>query len=87
MMGRMNMGKQIAMAPAKRMAAGGKTSEGTAKDMREDKQMAKSRGMTMSQWESSAADKKHDAPKKMAKGGKVRGDGVAMRGKTKGKMC
>ena len=26
-------------------------------------------------------------PKKMAKGGKVRGDGCCMRGKTKGKMC
>lgn len=77
------MGRQIATAPASRKASGGKVTEGTAKDMREDKAMAKSRGMTMSQWENSSADKKHDTAK-MAKGGKVRGDGVAIRGKTKG---
>lgn len=27
------------------------------------------------------------APKKYAKGGSVRGDGIAQRGKTRGKMC
>tara|TARA_R110000803_G_scaffold163913_1_gene227613 strand:- start:3032 stop:3244 length:213 start_codon:yes stop_codon:yes gene_type:complete len=27
------------------------------------------------------------APKKLAKGGSVRGDGIAQRGKTKGRMC
>jgi hypothetical protein len=62
---------------------GGKveSKEGTAKDMREDKAMAKKRGMSMKDWEKSAADKKHDAPKKMAKGGSVRGTGAAIRGK------
>lgn len=72
----------------KKMAKGGKVSskEGTAKDMREDKAMAKKRGMTMAQWEKSAADKKHDAPKKMAKGGAVHKmpDGTMMPGKSHG---
>lgn len=55
--------------------------EGSAKDTREDKAMAKKRGMSMAQWEKSGADKKHDAPKKMATGGSVRGTGCAVRGK------
>ena len=54
--------------------------------MREDKAMAKKSGMTMKQHEASAADKKHDAPKKMAKGGMVRGAGCATRGKTGAKV-
>jgi len=49
-----------------------KMKEGSAKDMREDKAMAKKRGMPMKMWEKSAADKKHDAPKKMAMGGKIK---------------
>lgn len=70
---------------------GGKVSmkEGSAKDMREDKMKAKKAGMSMGKWEKSAADKKHDAPKKMATGGVVkkasggsmRGTGAAVRGK------
>lgn len=64
----------------RKYAKGGKV-EGSAKDMREDKAMAKKRGMTMKQWEKSAADVKHDAPKKMASGGVVRGTGAAIRGK------
>lgn len=59
--------------------------EGSKKDMAEDKVMAKKRGMSMAQWEKSAADKKHDAPKRMAKGGMVRGAGCATRGKSFGK--
>jgi len=57
-----------------RRNAGGvvKMKEGSAKDMREDKAMAKKAGMTMKQHEASAADKKHDAPNKMAKGGKIK---------------
>lgn len=51
---------------------GGMIKEGSAKDMREDKAMAKKAGMTMKQHEASAADKKHDAPKKMAMGGKIK---------------
>jgi hypothetical protein len=71
--------------------SGGKVSmkEGSAKDMREDKMKAKKAGMSMKTWEKSAADKKHDAPKKMAgggvvkkaSGGSMRGTGAAVRGK------
>lgn len=65
-----------------KMAKGGKMKEGTAKDMREDKAMAKKAGLTMKQHEASAADKKHDAPSKMKTGGGVmRGAGAATRGK------
>lgn len=86
MMSRASMGKQIVTAPAtRRMAKGGKTWEGSKKDMAEDRKMAKSRGMTSAEWERSSADMKHDAPKKMAMGGKTtRGDGCAMKGHTRG---
>jgi hypothetical protein len=75
--------------PAGSYKKGGMIKEGSAKDMREDKAMAKKRGMTMKAWEKSAADKKHDAPKKMmsggvvkkATGGSMRGAGCAVRGK------
>ena len=68
---------------------GGMIKEGSAKDTREDKTKAKKAGMTMKKWESSAADVKHDAPKKMstggvvkkASGGSMRGTGAAVRGK------
>jgi hypothetical protein len=49
-----------------------KMKEGSTKDMREDKAMAKKSGMTMKQHEASAANKKHDAPKRMASGGVVK---------------
>ena len=49
------MGKQIATAPAKKMANGGMACGG--------------------------------GTKKMAAGGKVRGDGCCMKGKTKGRSC
>jgi len=42
---------------------GGKT-EGSAKDMMEDKKMAAKMGMTMKEWEASHADKMHDMPSK-----------------------
>ena len=38
--------------------------EGSAKDRAEDAKLAKKHGMSMREWEKSAADKKHDAPKK-----------------------
>ena len=41
--------------------------EGSAKDVREDKKLAKKRGMSMKEWEASDADKKHDR-QKSAKG-------------------
>ena len=43
--------------------------EGSAKDMREDKMLAKKHGMSMKEWEASPEDKKHDAPKKKSGGG------------------
>lgn len=75
--------------PAGSYKTGGMIKEGSAKDMREDKMKAKNAGMSMKTWEKSAADKKHDAPKKMAGGGVVkkagggsmRGTGAAVRGK------
>ncbi len=84
-----NMIVRKSQAPNQGYAKGGKVSskEGTAKDMREDKAMAKKRGMTMSQWEKSASDKKHDAPKKMAGGGVMRGAGAATRGKKFSRSC
>ena len=65
-----------------------KMKEGSAKDMREDKVMAKKAGMDMAQWEGSAADMKHDMGsmkkggkvKKMAMGGSVKSTGTAKRG-------
>ena len=39
--------------------------EGSAKDVREDKKLAKKRGMSMKEWESSAADVKHDTQRSM----------------------
>lgn len=74
-----NSPQAIADRSTREMKKGGMV-EGSAKDMREDKAMAKKRGMSMADWEKSGADKKHDAPKKMAKGGSVRGTGCATRG-------
>jgi hypothetical protein len=51
--------------------SGGKT-EGSAKDVMEDKKLAKKHGMTMKEWEASDADKKHDMPAKKAAGGKLK---------------
>ena len=53
---------------AKKRKAGGKV-EGSAKDVREDKMLAKKHGMSMKEWEASPEDKKHDAPKKKSGGG------------------
>ena len=49
--------------------------EGSKKDMREDRAMAKKAGMSMDKWERSAADKKHDT-KKMARGGRASMDDI-----------
>lgn len=58
-----------------KMAKGGKVKnfEGSAKDMAQDKKMAKARGMTLKQWEKSSADVKHDTKEGMKKGGHVKG--------------
>jgi len=42
--------------------------EGSKKDVAEDRKLAKKHGMSMKQWEKSAADKKHDAPKSSGRG-------------------
>jgi hypothetical protein len=42
--------------------------EGSAKDVREDKMLAKKHGMSMKEWEASPEDKKHDKPKKSGGG-------------------
>jgi hypothetical protein len=76
----MNSPKSVADRSTREMKKGGMV-EGSAKDMREDKMLAKKHGMSMSEWEKSPQDKKHDAPKKMAAGGSVRGTGCAVRGK------
>lgn len=68
-------------------AAGGKW-EGSAADEAQDKKLAKKHGMSMSNWEKSAMDKKHDKQKSMT--GLKKGGGVETKGKTKGsivKMC
>ena len=58
--------------------------EGSKKDLSQDKKLAKKRGMSMKEWESSQADKKHDAQKstKGLKGGGVvaKGKGMALKG-------
>ena len=38
-----------------------RTYEGSAADLREDKRQARRRGLTMKEWEASAADKAEDA--------------------------
>ena len=48
--------------------------EGTAKDVREDKELAKKHGMSMKSWEDSAMDEKHDrqrSEKGLASGGRT----------------
>ena len=58
--------------------------EGSKKDVSQDKKLAKKRGMSMKDWESSEADTKHDTQKSMRglKGGgiAVKGKGLALKG-------
>jgi hypothetical protein len=51
--------------------------EGSKEDVAQDKKLAKKRGMTMKEWENSAADEKHDSQRSM-KG--LRGGGMAVKG-------
>ena len=52
--------------------------EGSKKDVSQDKKLAKKRGMSMKEWETSEADTKHDTQKSM-KG--LKGGGIAAKGK------
>jgi hypothetical protein len=49
--------------------------EGSKKDVAQDTKLAKSRGMTKAEWETSSDDERHDT-QKSAKG--LRGGGMAM---------
>lgn len=51
--------------------------EGSKKDVAQDTKLAKARGMTKGEWESSSDDERHDT-QKSAKG--LRGGGIAARG-------
>lgn len=64
--------------------------ESSAKDKAQDMKLAKKRGMSHKSWEASPMDKKHDRQQSMKglkSGGSVRGCGIAMRGKTRGREC
>ena len=57
------------------MKRGGAAFEGTPKDAREDKKLARKHGMSMKEWEASDLDKKHDeqeSTKGLNKGGRTK---------------
>ena len=69
--------------------------EGSAKDLAQDKKLAKKHGMTFKDWEKSSMDVKHDKQQSMTglkKGGDTmakkmaRGGGIEIKGKTKGRF-
>lgn len=66
--------------------------EASAKDLAQDKKLAKKKGMSLEAWEKSSGDVKHDTQQSMKglkKGGMAKyakGGGVEIQGKTKGKL-
>jgi hypothetical protein len=79
-----------ALKAAKGLKKGGRVEafEGTAKDMAQDKKLAKKRGMSLKAWEKSSADEKHDKQRNMKglKKGGVTCGGMAMGGYASGGM-
>ena len=77
-----------------KMAGGGMTEkefEGSAKDLAQDKKLAKKHNMSFNDWEKSSMDVKHDKQQSMKglkSGGTAssRADGCCVKGKTKGRM-
>lgn len=64
----MNFGgiRKGALSPLRGMKKGGAAKfEGSAKDVREDKKLAKKHGMSMKEWERSKMDEKHDKQRSM----------------------
>jgi len=62
------------VTPLRVRKSGGKAWEGSAKDEAQDKKLAKKHGMSMSAWEKSSMDKKHDtqhSTKGLKKGGRT----------------
>ena len=69
--------KKGALSPLRGMKKGGTAEfEGSAKDVREDKKLAKKHGMSMKEWERSKMDDKHDRQQSM-KGLKSGGECVS----------
>lgn len=66
------------LADEEELKMGKKSWEGSAADTAQDKKLAKKHGMSMTDWEKSSMDTKHDAQKSM-KG--LRGGGIAVKGK------
>lgn len=66
------------LADEKELKMGKKSWEGSAADTAQDKKLAKKHGMSMSAWEKSSMDAKHDA-QQSSKG--LRGGGIAVKGK------
>jgi hypothetical protein len=52
--------------------SGGRITEGSAKDMREDRALAKKAGMSLKEWEKSPADEEHDEGEGMCSGGRAK---------------
>ncbi len=79
--------KKMGYGGAAKYAKGGKVEkfEGSAKDMAEDKRLAKKYGMSLKKWEASSMDKKHDT-QKSAKGLKKGGEAAHDKG-CKCMMC
>jgi hypothetical protein len=66
------------LADEKELKMGKQSWEGSAADTAQDKKLAKKHGMSMTDWEKSSMDTKHDTQKSMTG---LRGGGIAVKGK------